>query len=196
MAMTTYTGETEIITNIGTTPDERGLSTDEFKAKFDEGLKAFVTWFNDTHKTEFDAITTPPSCRVYNSSNQSISNGTITAIQFNSERFDNDTIHDSATNNTRLTCKTAGKYLVIGQIKFAFNSTGYRELDIVVNGTTFYAASTVLPVSTANYSVISTIINLSVNDYVELMVKQTSGGELDVVAEEAISPEFMMVKIG
>jgi len=55
MAMTSYTGETEIITNIGTTPDERGLSTDEFKAKFDEGLKAFVTWFNDTHKTEFDA---------------------------------------------------------------------------------------------------------------------------------------------
>jgi len=55
MAMTQYTGDTEIITNIGTTPQERGLSTDEFKAKFDEGLKAFVTWFNDTHKTEFDA---------------------------------------------------------------------------------------------------------------------------------------------
>jgi len=55
MAMTEYTGETEIITNIGTTPDERGLTTEQFKAKFDEGLKAFVTWFNDTHKTEFDA---------------------------------------------------------------------------------------------------------------------------------------------
>lgn len=55
MPMTTYTGETEIITNLGTTPAERGLETDEFKAKFDEGLKAFVTWFNDTHKTEFDA---------------------------------------------------------------------------------------------------------------------------------------------
>jgi hypothetical protein len=55
MPMTEYDGNVEIITNIGTTPDERGLSTDEFKAKFDEGLKAFVTWFNDTHKTEFDA---------------------------------------------------------------------------------------------------------------------------------------------
>lgn len=55
MAMTEYTGDTEIITKLGTTPAERGLSTDEFKAKFDEGLKAFVTWFNDTHKTEFDA---------------------------------------------------------------------------------------------------------------------------------------------
>jgi len=55
MPMTPYSGDVEIITNIGTTPQERGLSTDEFKAKFDEGLKAFVTWFNDTHKTEFDA---------------------------------------------------------------------------------------------------------------------------------------------
>ena len=55
MPMTEYDGNVEIITNIGTTPDERGLSTDQFKAKFDEGLKAFVTWFNDTHKTEFDA---------------------------------------------------------------------------------------------------------------------------------------------
>ena len=56
MPMTEYDGNVEIITNIGTTPDERGLSTDQFKAKFDEGLKAFVTWFNDTHKTEFDAV--------------------------------------------------------------------------------------------------------------------------------------------
>jgi hypothetical protein len=56
MAMTQYTGDTEIITNIGTTPQERGLTADQFKAKFDEGLKAFVTWFNDTHGTEFDAL--------------------------------------------------------------------------------------------------------------------------------------------
>ena len=56
MPMTEYDGNVEIITNIGTTPDERGLSTDQFKAKFDEGLKAFVEWFNDTHKTEFDAV--------------------------------------------------------------------------------------------------------------------------------------------
>jgi hypothetical protein len=55
MAMTQYTGDTEIITNIGTTPQERGLTADQFKAKFDEGLKAFVTWFNSVHKTEFDA---------------------------------------------------------------------------------------------------------------------------------------------
>jgi hypothetical protein len=55
MSMTQYTGNTDIIANVGTTPQERGLTTDEFKAKFDEGLKAFVSWFNSVHKTQFDA---------------------------------------------------------------------------------------------------------------------------------------------
>ena len=54
--MQTYDGNVEIITNIGTTPDERGLTTEQFKAKFDEGLKGFVEWFNTVHKTEFEAL--------------------------------------------------------------------------------------------------------------------------------------------
>lgn len=55
MSMTQYTGNTEIITNIGTTPQERGLTTDQFKAKFDEALKAFVLWFNNIHLVEGNA---------------------------------------------------------------------------------------------------------------------------------------------
>ena len=58
MAMTQYNGDPEVISKLGTTPQERGLTTEQFKAKFDEGLKAFVEWFNDTHKTDFDAVQT------------------------------------------------------------------------------------------------------------------------------------------
>lgn len=57
MAMTPYGGNTDVIAALGTTPQERGLETQEFKAKFDEALTAFVAWFNDAHKTEFDALT-------------------------------------------------------------------------------------------------------------------------------------------
>ena len=57
MAMTPYSGDPEVIAKLGTTPQERGLTPDQFKAKFDEGLKAFVEWFNTTHKTEFEAKT-------------------------------------------------------------------------------------------------------------------------------------------
>jgi|LSQX01.3.fsa_nt_gb hypothetical protein len=55
MAMTPYSGDTSVIGKLGTTPQERGLTTQQFKDKFDEGLKEFVAWFNSTHKTEFDA---------------------------------------------------------------------------------------------------------------------------------------------
>lgn len=44
--MQQYTGNTTVITNIGTNPSERGLTTDQFKAKFDQTVKDYVTWFN------------------------------------------------------------------------------------------------------------------------------------------------------
>lgn len=55
MAMTPYGGDPLVISKLGTTPQERGLSPEQFKGKFDEGLKGFVEWFNLTHKTEFEA---------------------------------------------------------------------------------------------------------------------------------------------
>jgi len=55
MAYTTYTGDTDIIASLGTSPAERGLTTDQFKAKFDEFATAFVAWFNATHIVEADA---------------------------------------------------------------------------------------------------------------------------------------------
>jgi hypothetical protein len=56
MAMTSYSGDTSVIGKLGTTPQERGLTTQQFKDKFDEGLKTFVEWFNTTHKAEFEAL--------------------------------------------------------------------------------------------------------------------------------------------
>ncbi len=53
--MEPYSGDTKVIAKVGTTPEDRGLETEDFKAKFDEGLTAFVQWFNTVHKTEFEA---------------------------------------------------------------------------------------------------------------------------------------------
>jgi len=54
MAMTPYSGDTSVIGKLGTTPQERGLTTQQFKDKFDEGLKTFVEWFNETHNGEIN----------------------------------------------------------------------------------------------------------------------------------------------
>lgn len=84
-----------------------------------------------------DVVTTDaPAARVGASANQSISNNTTTAITFNIEQFDNDAIHDNVTNNTRLTCKTPGRYLIGGSVRWASSAPGQRTLAIRLNGTT------------------------------------------------------------
>jgi len=42
---------------------------------------------------------------------------------------------------------------------------------------------------------ISTIYQLAATDYVELQVYQDSGGDLDINASAASSPEFAMVRV-
>ncbi len=43
---------------------------------------------------------------------------------------------------------------------------------------------------------VSTLWSMAVNDYVELVARQTSGGNLNVLSVAAESPEFGMVRVG
>src|SRR5678815_4874680 len=80
-----------------------------------------------------------PKARVYHNTTQSIANNTNVALAFNSERFDTDTIHDLSTNNSRLTCRTAGTYLLLGHFGTAANATGRRVIAIRLTGSTYIA---------------------------------------------------------
>lgn len=134
--------------------------------------------------------------RVYSSTPQAITTGVSTAIAFNSERFDTDTIHDTVTNNSRLTCKTAGVYLITGSIEWEM-STGARSLAVRFNGTTTIVQALVPAVSgNLTMQTCSTIYQFAINDYVELMVAQDSGNNLNVNATASYSPEFGMVRLG
>lgn len=139
------------------------------------------------------------SCRVYNNANISIPNNALTALTFNSERYDTGGLHSTSANTSRLTCLTAGKYRITGHVEFATNPTGYRHLKIRLNGTTDLAGMTLLPLTAApdiTQISLSTEYALAVNDYVELAVAQTSGGALNVTAVSNSSPEFSMSFIG
>lgn len=144
----------------------------------------------------YDAHFTP-AARAYHSANQSITTATWTALALNSERFDTDVIHDTVTNNSRLTCKTAGKYQISGNVEWASNATGTRQLQVWLNGATDIGhearqASTGGVMSMS----ISVIYDLAVNDYVELRVNQDSGGGLNVNSTGNYTPEFSMVRVG
>lgn len=134
--------------------------------------------------------------RVYRSTDQTLTTATLTPIAFDSERFDTDSIHDNSTNNSRLTCKTAGVYVISGTVRFATNATGNRRLLIRLNGTTYIAEHTQAAVSGLQTTItIATVYLLAANDYVELVALQSSGGDLAVSASGNLSPEFSMVRV-
>ena len=137
-----------------------------------------------------------PSARVYNSANISIPNNTVTVLTFNSELLDTDNIHDTATNPSRLTCKTAGLYAIYGNAQFAAHATGARSVLIRLNGTTFIAEAVAGSAGIIQSPPVSTQYPLEVGDYIELAVWQNSGGSLAVNYVDAYTPVFGMTYLG
>lgn len=139
-----------------------------------------------------------PEARAFHNAAQSIPSGVATPLALNSETLDTNSIHDLVTNNSRLTCNTAGLYFIWGNFELAVSSGGLvRIISIRLNGTTFIDLFHIFsPNSTyAPTLSISTAYSLNVGDYVELCATQDTGGALNV-NQTSYSPIFGMVKIG
>lgn len=121
-------------------------------------------------------------CRVTCPGNPTIPNNAGTPIPWDAEVWDRDAMHDNATNNTRLTCRTAGVYLVIGNISIWSNPTGLRSFWLKKNGTTvtcWNGQNAVVGDST--YGSVVGLVELAVGDYIEVYGYQNSGGSLNLV---------------
>lgn len=135
--------------------------------------------------------------RVYSSTNISIPTNTLTALPFDSERYDTDAVHDTVTNNSRLTCKTPGIYIIIAQVHFSKGARGIRNIRIMLNAATeLVFAGSGIYLSGDWESSITTIYHLDFNDFIEVFSFFTGGNSLDIVALANRSPEFMMQRIG
>lgn len=126
----------------------------------------------------------PKTVLAKNSGTQSINNNSTTTLAFDSEDWDNDTMHDTVTNNSRITFTTAGKYAVSSYVQFASNGAGERYTDIRLNGTTVIATDSRMAITGGDISgnTLSFDYAFSAADYVEVRVFQTSGGSLAVTA--------------
>lgn len=144
-----------------------------------------------------------PAARVTHSANQATVTSTPITLAFNTEIFDQDglggsTIHDTVTNNSRLTCKVAGIYLITANIEWGASASGYRSVQILQNGASLVAEDirTATGSGTSEIQIVTAIYSLAVNDYVEVKVNQASGGALNVTATTGRSPIFSMVRVG
>ena len=78
---------------------------------------------------------TIPAARVTNSSDEAIpSGGSETTLTFDTEDYDNASLHSTSANSSRLTAPTPGIYDVVGQVGWGTNTSGIRELELVKNG--------------------------------------------------------------
>jgi hypothetical protein len=144
-----------------------------------------------------------PRVRVFHNASQSIGTAAYTVLAFNSERYDTvsgaaSSMHDAVTNNSRLTALVAGGYRVSGNVEFAANATGLRGAEIRLNGATVIGRVAVGNAGAGDPTVlcVSADYEFAVNDYVELLVYQASGGALNVTVGGNYSPEFSMSRIG
>ena len=108
------------------------------------------------------------SCRVYMGSTSSIGTS-LAAIPFDTESFDTDTMHNTVTNNSRITFTTAGKYMVGGYV--ATDGNAIARAQIRLNGSTLMSAIGIgnAGSSTQNGAIVATPYVFSASDYVELL---------------------------
>jgi hypothetical protein len=173
------------------TPGTAGTSTDQAVLSL-KGSLAVTSGLQADSLFARTAYFGTPSCRVTNSANISITDNTLTALTFDTERWDTDGMHTLTGSTGRITVATGGKYLIGAHISWADNATGRRQLALRKNGSTVTAATEQAIVATSTFQSIATLDLLGPGDYYEVRVFQNSGGPLNVSALTALSPEFWM----
>lgn len=133
-----------------------------------------------------------PHVRVRHSTDQTIASGSFVAITFDTEDVDSDAMHDPGSNPTRLTATTAGFYIVGAEIQLEAGGGTERAFRLRVSGTSIIANLSYDP-AIRNFQA-TTAFEFAANDYVEALVFQDSGGDLDCQAV-AEFPLLWMVRV-
>lgn len=157
--------------------------------------------FNEQIRDNENFLWAPPRCRVYKSAAQSIADNTVTAITFDTEQYDNDGMHSTSTNTSRITPVRPGYYTFFATVVWAHSAqTGaaalYRQSFFRLNGATQLTNTIISNVTTSGVVTTElTELDLQLNgttDYVELMVKQNTSAALNV--NGGSSETYMMAK--
>lgn len=155
-----------------------------------EALKAYFL------SSEFYAANLNLGCRVYNNAALTIGSGAITGLTFNSERYDTDSFHSTSVNTGRITFNRDGRYLITAHIRWASNATGYRQIYFRLNAATIIAMDHKLPVTgDVTSQFLTTIYDFVATDYIEVIVFQNSGGNLNVDSAGNYSPEIAVYRL-
>jgi len=143
----------------------------------------------------------PPAAAVRQTVAQTLTTAVSTAITMDIEDRDNDGMHSTSSNTSRLTANTPGWYLAAGGVTFVANATGSRTTFWRLNGTTVQPALGGNQV-TASAGASSRVpcapyhFFLNVTDYLEILGNQNSGGNLNTEALTGEQPSLSALWCG
>ena len=135
--------------------------------------------------TAVNNLVVPAAVRLDKTANQLISNVADTIITWPaSATFDTDSMYSSAATD-RITITTAGIYVVTANITFANANAGERIVWLQKNasGTTRFGMSRGMASTGGETTIsISTVLSLSVSDYLQVGCYQANGTSVNVLA--------------
>lgn len=141
------------------------------------------------------SIQVASGARAYRTTNQAITNTTLTALAPDTEDFDTDNYWVSGSAS-RFTIPHDGKYTVGCTVLWDTSTTGNRAVYVVKNGTTGTRLAGEQMAATNGGSLnLATTLNLLAGDFIEFYVLQNSGGSVNVAGTEQIS-QMWIARVG
>jgi hypothetical protein len=148
------------------------------------GGVAPAAW-GDQVRDNFEAHEDPPVCSVSASVAQTVTSGSATALTADVENFDNDAMHSTVTNTSRITIQTEGRYLFISTVVFAAGGAGTRQIVFRIDGVTSLGGQLLSPAASGSTRLCAPFSSpLTVGQYLEVVVVQTQGANLGVTLNE------------
>ena len=137
-----------------------------------------ATITNSGNANGFGDNNTPYFFAYRGSSVQSISNNTLTIIQFNAELYDSGSCFDTGTY--KFTPNVAGKYLINATVRMGTSTNADNcQIEIFKNTSTFSRVNG----SNRNYSSIQSLAIIDMNgssDYIQAKIYQDTGGSANI----------------
>jgi hypothetical protein len=150
------------------------------------GSVAPAAW-GDVVRDDLEFLIDPPTVSLSGAA-VSTTSGNIFTLTCNTEIFDNDAMHSTVTNPTRITAQTAGRYDFTAVVRYDYNAGGGgRLLQFFHNATTQYNVAQ-LPATTV--ATRDTIISggrkivMAAGDFVEVRARQDSGATINITVDE------------
>ena len=147
--------------------------------KFDAGVRDALAW----------TLTNRPMVHAYDGVGVSMASGTDTLLLLNSEVFDNDNMHSTTVNTSRITFNTAGMYDIRIIVVMASATYTTLNLNTRVNSAESNTGGTGLGSFLQNagrFAQVHFFYRFSAGDHLQTWVNQASGGGAQLTAPGAL----------